>query len=501
MICYHSLVLVTFCITLVACEEERLSGVFPSPLADSVDNLQVCQGTDTQNSDDCDFDKSLGRGFYLPSSDLESGSLTKGSSVFKLLPRYCYNSEDLKISRRETVFFKDTASLMASISKEGNIEASLRTPFTLGVSVDGATKHISGSSRSVKGLSLNIFSHTRQDYILEDCFHMHGVDYDLDDAFVADFKQLEAKIEKPWLGVSWLKYEAFLKKYGTHLVSQVKYGVSLRQDTFAESVHNYSVRDFSVRACMDFAKGASLNKFEIPACSGVTDEERRKSVSLKMSQRTLVKGGCDSTNNQLLQARSPELVQQFLNEARDYSFPVGYKFYSIYAMLKIRYGNSKYVTQALNLESYLKGYLNFECPYMQTSNGFVIQEFVLDHIESTVKYPLYTCSLIAEGCNTDEDCHFSWEYKCSCAGSSCVRHEKKQRPDGRPKVVGLVYEDKDWWGPGCTLDYSSLWHGCYCDLGRRLERKKVWTSESSLHLTKNNNMKPVNLLYPETDVA
>lgn len=483
-----SLVFAVICISLSCCEEERLSGVFPS-IPESLDNQQInCLRTDVQNPDTCNFDKSLGRGFYLPSSDLES-VLTQGASIFKQLPGYCFNSEDLKISRRETVFFKDTTALMASMSKEHNLEASLRTPFTLGVSVDSTTQHISGSSRLVKGLTLNIFSHTRQENILRDCFHMIDVDEDLDSSFIADFKKLEAKIEKPWLGVSWSRYEAFMKKYGTHLVSQVTYGVSLRQDTFSESVHDYSARDFSIKACMDFAGDARLNEFEISTCSGITDKERNKSTSLVMSRRTLIKGGTDSTRSKILQERSPELVQQILSEAREHSSPMAYEFYAIYNLLKVRYSFSEYITQALNLESYFKGYLNFECPYLQTSNGFVIQEFILDQFWSTPVYPQYSCSVIAEGCNTDDDCHFNRGYWCNCAGPSCVRYEKKQ---GSSKEVGVVYEDSDWLGPGCKLDPGRLWHGCYCDQGRDLSRKMVWKSETIRHLAMNMDA------YPET---
>ena len=450
------------------------------------EELGSCRG------DVCQDTHALGKGFFIPSLDLMGSTFTQGSSIFKKLPEKCFYSEDPKITRQEAVFYKDTSAFMASLTSESGLEPSLETPFTLGVTVDAASKSISGSSRSVTGLSLILQSLVRQDFIAKDCYKSKDV---LEDEFVQDFEGLEKSIENPWLAVAWTNYDAFLRKYGSHFVNVVKHGVSYRHDTFSESTYNYTMRNFSVRACLDFAGKSSSSEYQINACSNISDYERTMVDSLNMTMRTVAKGGSDDTRAKILYGRSPQLVEEFLGEARKYSSPVSFEFSPLHTLLGVIYHNTKYITQVLNLKNYFKGFLNYECFYNQTANGVPLQQFVLDKIHSTKKYPQYACILSPEGCHSDQDCHFRLLYSCYCLGSSCIRHNRKVLPNGKIRELGVLNEDKYFQG-GCVMQPGFLSHSCECDANRSKDPKKVWMSDSIRGVFSNN---PSKIIYSKHD--
>jgi len=426
------------------------------------------------HGDVCHDSHALGKGFFVPSLDLMDSSLTQGSSIFKELPEKCFYSEDPRVTRQDTVFYKDTSAFMKSLTSDSGLESSLETPFTLGVTVDAASRSISGASRSVTGLSLILYTLVRQDSIVKDCYKRKDM---LDEKFVQDFEELEKAVENPWLIASWTNYDAFLREYGSHFANVVKHGVSYRHDTFSESVYNYTRKNFSVRACLDFAGQSSLNEYQIKACSNISDYDKEMADSLNMTMRTVAKGGRDDTRAKILYSRSPQLVEKFLGEAREYSSPVSFEFSPVYSLLRVIYHNTKYITQVNNLENYFHGFLNYECTFNQTTSGIPLQQFVLDIKYSTKKYPQYACILPPEGCHADKDCHFRLLYSCYCQGPSCIRHTRKVMPNGKVRELGMLNED-DYFQGGCVMQSGLLSHSCECDANRSKDPKKLWTSES-----------------------
>ena len=114
--------------------------------------------------------------------------------------------------------------------------------------------------------------------------------------FVEDLERLPVKIEKPWESNSWKPYRSFLREYGSHVVTSVTLGTSIKQMTFAESSKSYSERDFQVKSCADFAGPIPFGKLDVSACADVNQEELSQASKMSTSDRLIIRGGSKQTN-------------------------------------------------------------------------------------------------------------------------------------------------------------------------------------------------------------
>ena len=420
-----------------------------------------------------DVDKTLGQGFYLPNFDLQRSVLPSGSTIFKPFPSSCFHSEDLSISKQELVYFSNTTSIMSSLGASASLSPSFLSIFSLGATLRGMTQHKTGRNYMVKGTTLNIYSLSHQDYLAKNCLNRQ----DLDGEFVTDFQQLDREITNPEKRSSWINYEKFLKKYGTHFVKLVKYGSSLSQNTFARSSKKYSSREFSIKACADLAGPVNIGKLGVSLCGGISKDESDLSSFFDMSNKLVLKGGTSMTRNKLSQFRTRELIQKFMDEGQEFNTPVSYKFQSIPELLGSRFYRSSYVTQVFNLKAFLEGYLNFGCGYETNDDESIVYQKFSKSEQRSLVHPVYVCSLASEGCRMDADCHRKFFGKCVCDGSTCVRHSEETRPNGNSKRKATVNRDPEWEGPRCSRNSATLWLSCFCDTSNVMSRRITWSSD------------------------
>ena len=138
---------------------------------------------------------------------------------------------------------------------------------------------------------------------------------------------------------------------------------------------------------------------------------------MKTVDKLIIRGGIKETCNALYKQRTEDLIEKLLNEAGESDAAVEHTFRSLWDILQSRFetGSDNYI-RAVNLQYYDLGYLNYGCRFKE-SGGVQIQKF--DYTRgSSEKSPEFECSLAAEGCHNDDNCHYKVGIWCSCRGEN-----------------------------------------------------------------------------------
>ena len=274
---------------------------------------------------------------------------------------------------------------------------------------------------------------------------------------------VDVEIEQPWYKVSWRDYQNFLQTHGSHVITAVTYGSSVDQYAFAEESSSYSARDFTVKACASLAGDVAVSSLNIEACSGVTKEDISKLYNSKMTTSITVRGGTVDTRNRLVYERSNDLLLQFLAEGQTHPTPIEYTLTPIWQILRsqnyILAKNRNAGVQAVNLQFYYDGYLNFGCPLIVGKRGPELQKF--HHAShSTPSEPVYQCSLAPSGCHSNEDCHCRGCNKCRCYGDSCIVH-RATKQGSKMRLTAAPNYDKGLKENGCGRKFWGV--KCFCE--------------------------------------
>ena len=113
-----------------------------------------------------------------------------------------------------------------------------------------------------------------------------------------------------------------------------------------------------VKVCIDF--NAVILKLK--TCLGVTKDEYKKYKDLKTSYVLEIKVGNDETRNKFRTNKTPQLLEQILNEGRKLSSPVRYKYKPIWDIkLMAFYNGTTRHAIAMNLMQYYYGLKDFCC--------------------------------------------------------------------------------------------------------------------------------------------
>ena len=404
----------------------------------------------------------IGNIFYIPNYNLLGEDITGGYPVFQNLAENCLGHSNNSIIDTTTTYYKDTEAFYSSLSSSTSLSAELESDFTMGVSLDFASKSISGEQRTVSGSTFIAFSKVSQEFFKPVCLEKEY----LSDQIVETFENLNETIQSPWLASSWAGYQNFLQKFGSHVVMEVFYGSSLYQHTFAQTSSGYSEKQFAIKACVDLAAPTQAAVIDIGTCSGLTKEDINSVSNIQTSSQFVARGGSDSTRAELFSNRTKELIGQFLAEARSTHQPIQYKYTPIWSILKNIYFKTEHFPKAMNLEAYYKGYLNYGCQYSKGGN-MELQKFTYSN-NSIPGQPTFQCSIAPEGCQVDEDCHYRVSHaRCECRGDSCVRHFNSTLNTGTERTTARINQAPGWKGPGCG-------HTCGCSYPNRV-RQVVWT--------------------------
>lgn len=368
-------------------------------------------------------------------------------------------------------YYKDTEEFYSTLTTTSGLDSSLQADFSLGLTLDHASKSVGGSNRTVTGNSLLFLSSYRQDLLDKDCFN-HAPNFDK--TFLESFQSLPDTIREPWHSNAWKPYDVFLKTYGSHVITSILVGSIINQMAFAETEDSYTERDFQIKSCMSL--GIPLDgPFGFSMCSGISESETSRVSKMSMRGDLVIKGGTTETRNELINKdRTPDLIEKFMNEANATNAPIQYSFTSIWDILQsLHVGNYlENFARAVNLEYYYLGFLNYGC-YYKSGGGQHLQMFNFTE-SSTATSPQYECSLAPEGCHGKADCWHRSFHPCACRGESCVRYENLILDTGNRKKIARINWDKNWAGPGCSGTFK-----CHCT-HESTQRTPVWRMENNV---------------------
>ena len=418
----------------------------------------------------------LGKAVNLRDANILGDFQELERTIFEPFNKKCFIDETKTIqsSRKFMEYYENNRAFYSSLATQSELDVSLQSSYTLGVTLQIATKSKSSETNKVSGMSLNALAINEKILVRRGC--LEGDEATLTDQFLADLELLPEKIEEPWQKSSWEAYNSFLKTYGSHVITSVTLGASFRQMTFAESSESYSERDFEVKSCLSLAGPTAVGEVGFKACADISQSEKSKASQINTSDKVFVLGGNPDTRNKLLdqETRSAEEIQKLLDEASEAPSSIEHTFVAISNVLQSRFkiGSPNHI-RGLNLQYYFLGFLNYGCNYVK-GGSVQIQKF--DYTPGYTKTsPEFECSLADQGCQSDNDCHYKpiW---CSCHGDSCVRYKTETHDNGSKKVTAYANSDTNWGWRGCGWKVAGSY--CHCVNENLKDRKTVWSLPS-----------------------
>lgn len=196
------------------------------------------------------------------------------------------------VSIRRFRYYKDTNTAYSSLATTAGLESSLKTGFSLGLSLEYASKGLSEFVHSVTGNSLLIQASYSQDMLNEACLLDEK---NFDGNFLEQFRKLPVKIQDPWYSNAWKHYDVFLNTYGSHVVSSALLGSSINQMVFAETDDSYKERDFKVESFLALAGPTNVTELGVSVCSGIHESEISRVSEMSMNGNLVVRGGTPET--------------------------------------------------------------------------------------------------------------------------------------------------------------------------------------------------------------
>lgn len=283
------------------------------------------------------------------------------TAIFDPFPSKCFDGveKNVKSSSSHFEYYANTNPFHSTLGSQSGLHPSLQSAYTLSATLKIATKSNSSQISKVSGTSLIMMALKEKILVRRGCLDGDEI-LALKKRFVNDLERLPVKIEKPWETNSWQPYRNFLREYGSHVVTSVTLGTSINQMTFTESSKSYSQRDFQVKSCAEFAGPISFGKLDVFACADVSKEELSNVSKMSTSDRLIIRGGTAETCNKLLNERSKDLIEQFMNEASDSASSIQHTFRAIWDIVQsiFEVGSPNHI-RAIKLEQYYQGFLNY----------------------------------------------------------------------------------------------------------------------------------------------
>ena len=376
------------------------------------------------------YDEPLGTGLDISKVQIGNSVLHKGATIFNPSPLNCMESDTYTgVSDESWDYFRKTEDMMKTSGVSAGLSASFLSLFSLGASLRGTFRKVTQTSKSMSGFTHSYFIHTKSSYLDKNCLRK----LELNSQFVRDFKALRRYVSQPHLFHSWSDYWQFMRRYGTHYVTDIKYGSSATQYLSAESSLNYKQRDFEAKACLDLSIPVKVGLVHGGLCGGYFSGKRTSTAYDGISGRLIVLGGRDETRNKVIRHKRLSDIEQLLNEGRNFQSPVLYKYESIVDLLKMRFAETPYKIQAANFKAFVEGYVNFNCYYKKKGN-IELQKFERGPV--SFAHPFYMCTLSPEGCKQNSDCRLRF-FKCRCRGDTCVEYRQSTSFSVFMKTVAL----------------------------------------------------------------
>ena len=361
------------------------------------------------------YDQLLGGGFFLPTTDINDPA-SNGFKIFRTFSYACYKGHPVKETQEKKHQYHSTQMFYDSVATGTGLSSKLTGEFTMGTTLNIKTNSLSSGSVDIAGSSLEVSTVVKTLFLDENCYKSLTVPFT--DEFMKQFDSLTPIIDKPWLPKGWKQYDTFLKQFGSHFVVRVTLGAYVQQWTFAKKTSHYSARMLKVKTCLEFAESSQ----HLKACNDVTKEEYQMSKSMSTSSYLVVKGGKDETRNKYQEKKTLQLLRQILNEARNFSSPVSFKYKPVWDVLMMQFhSDTKRYAIAANLKQYFYGFKDFGCT-LKTSGKTKLRSF--EYRNRNLVMPIFQCVLINKGCHSDYDCHIGGGgFVTYCYGSSCYDYK------------------------------------------------------------------------------
>ena len=416
---------------------------------------------------------------YLHDTDIYNPTM-KGMKIFKPFPNSCFKSQELRITKTKVDNYINSKSFYHKVASDTKVDLSIADRFTMGATLNVKTESLSAGKKDVMGSSIEILTHTRSISLDENCYKSSSSS--LTNDVLEAFDALPEIISKPWLGRSWLQYDLFFERFGTHFRTEVLMGSSLRQWSFAVSSESLKIRALRVKACLDLlGPESSIIELTFKACSDITDEEFAKYSYIATYDHLEIRGGTDSTRNALQKlqgSKTSELIEKLLNEGREMEFPITYKYQSIWDVFLIKYANDmRRLRIAENMKHYYMGYKDYGCTHIEI-HGISARSFRYVNDDTTSSW--FECVLVPQGCQSNDDCHGDLtsilDSDAFCYGDTCFEYENP--PFGtKAELVSVRSRKKGEGGEGLNK-------GCFYRDGdtkcfNKNEKTVVWNIEGA----------------------
>ena len=411
----------------------------------------------------------LGRAINLQGINLLADFREEEASIFQKIPQECFSRPETPASGSFYDYYENTKKFYSSVAVSAHLDASLQSTFALSATLTSVLSGEKSTSSNVSGISLTERAYKEKILVDKDCLNDKSK-APFTKRFVKALTALPTVVYKPWKPTSWKEYQDFLNTYGSHVITSVIRGASIRQTTFTQSSEAYSQRDFQVKSCVSLSGPTEVGELGVKACANVTNSEVSKSTSMDTIDKVFVRGGTEETKSTLTVKRTKELIEKLLKEASTHPASVDHTFRSVWDILHSRFvSGSKNYIRATNLKNYYLGFRNYGCDY-EESGGVALQKF--DNTpSSTPQSPEFECTLASQGCHSSDDCHYTpiW---CFCRGPSCVAHVSIEQDTGIKKEHSVANTKSKWGWHGC--DWEITWSKCNCYNKNRETRKQVW---------------------------
>lgn len=412
----------------------------------------------------------LGQAYVLEKTDILDG-LGPGVDIYKPIDPACFDEVDHEASEKDIFYYEQISDLAEYIRGQANLSGSKKdiTGRTIAGTLNAVYSGAKYTTAKITGVSLDVISYTRMHTLNPNCMTTDQ----LDEQFKKDFAELPVVVTDPHVATSWEPYRTFINRYGSHVMTAVYIGSRLQQWSLAKSSSNYNYSNFAARACAQ-VEGPSGSGYSAQGCAGYTQEQKQKSLSFDMQTKLYVLGGTQETRAQLLNHRTPELLEKFVQEADIADQPIRRGFKPIAEIMSYASGIKGYKNIAQNMDAYYRGFYGFGClPSVAPHTEVYLQKFVN---VSSGGLPSFACQIAAEGCHAEKtDCHIGGAIasECYCYGPSCII--RGHSSTGR--LMSIAQKDKNHSGTNEGVNQS-----CYYTIGAKCECNTKWGATANIWL-------------------
>lgn len=240
----------------------------------------------------------LGRTIDLRDINLLDDFRQEEEGIFQTIPQKCFSRPKTPSSGSFYDYYENTKKFYSSLAASAHLDASLQSTFALSATLSSVISGEKSTSSNVSGISLTKRAYKENILVDKDCLNDKSKT-PFTTRFVKALTALPAVVNKPWKQISWTEYQDFLNIFGSHVITSVNRGVSIKQTTFSLSSKAYSQREFQVKSCVSLSGPTEVGKLGVKACANVTDSEISKSKSMNAICHVFVRGGIEETKSTL----------------------------------------------------------------------------------------------------------------------------------------------------------------------------------------------------------